>query len=246
MARRDLRERHVGTVGGALWSLLQPLLLVATYWFVFSQGFKVSLVSAVPFILYFVVGLAPWLMFAEALGTSVGSVVANGHLIRKLVFPSEILPVVHIATAAVVHAAMLAIVLVVVVLHGYVPTWHLLQLPYYTLAALTLALGLGWVLAAVNVFYRDVGQITQAALNVLFWLTPVVWPLDLLPAAARPYLMLNPMFYVVEGYRDSLLNGVPLWERGWQALAFWSVSLPLLAVGAILFRRLKPDFAEVV
>ncbi|MGD9536740.1 MAG: ABC transporter permease [Alphaproteobacteria bacterium] len=246
LARRDLRERHIGTVGGALWSLLHPVLLVATFWFVFDQGLKVSTVGDTPFLIYFVTGLAPWLMFSEALMPSVGCVAANAHLIKKMVFPSEILPVVHLVTAAVLHAVMLGVALIVIIGYGEVPPWHIFQIPYYAGAALLLALGLGWLLAAINVFFRDVGQITTVLLNVWFWLTPIVWPIGMLPAEAHPYLLFNPMRYIVEGYRDSLLNGVPFWERGWETAAFWAVCLPLFVAGAVVFRRLKADFAEVI
>jgi len=246
MAIQFVRERYVGTVGGVVWTVLQPLLLVATYWFVFTFGFKLVIVTNVPFVLCFIAGLAPWLLFAEALTTATGSVVANGHLIRKMVFPSEILPVVHLLAATVVHLGVIAVVVAVVFAHGRVPGWAALQLPYYGLATLVLALGLGWLLAALQVFFRDVARVATAVLNIWFWLTPVVWPLELVPERWHSVLALNPAYYVVQGYRDTLLYDTPFWARPAEAAVFWFVALSLMLIGAAIFRRLKPEFAEVL
>jgi lipopolysaccharide transport system permease protein/teichoic acid transport system permease protein len=96
------------------------------------------------------------------------------------------------------------------------------------------------------VFFRDVQKIVESVVTIWFWLTPIVWNIDLLPAAYRPWLALNPASYVVSGYRDSLIGGVPLWQHPGHAAVFWAVCIALLAAGAWVFERLKPDFAEVM
>ena len=141
MAVRELQQRYVGTLGGVFWAILQPLAVVLTFWFLFSVGFKVRATGGAPYILFFVCGLAPWFMFSDAVNTSVGVVSGNVHLVKKVVFPTEVLPVVQLVTAVVAHLAMLAVVMLLFAFHRYPLSWHVLQVPYYLFAGLSLSLG---------------------------------------------------------------------------------------------------------
>lgn len=246
MAAREVRQAYVGTFGGVLWTVLLPLATVLTYWFVFSVGFKLETTRGEPYILFFVCGLAPWLMFTQIVASSVGVVTTNPHLVKKVVFPTEVLPVVQLLAALVMHGAMMAVVVVFLLAYDQPVSWYALQLVYYLFVMLVLALGLGWFLAAVNVFFRDVGQITTIIMGLWFWLTPIVWPLEILSARHAVWLKFNPMYYVTQGYRDSLLYDIGIWERPWATIYFWVVCLSVLAVGTAVFRRLKPDFAETL
>jgi ABC-type polysaccharide/polyol phosphate export permease len=246
MARRELSARYVGAAGGMLWALLQPLTTVAVYWFVFSVGFKAQGPGGSPFILYFLCGYAPWLLFTETVQASAASVVGNVHLVKKTVFPTQILPLVHLTAATATHVVLLAVLLTATVLERGAPSPALFQLIYYFAGLCALALGLGWALAALQVFSRDVQQILSVMLNLWFWLTPVVWVEEMMPEELRWALRLNPMHYVVQGYRDALLGGPPFWSDLWAAAGFWAAAVVVLAAGAHVFRRLKPEFADVL
>jgi teichoic acid transport system permease protein len=241
---RELRTRTAGTVGSFAWLFLQPLILIFTYWFVFSVGLKVQTVSGVPFILYFVSALAPWLMFSEGVNAAVRSISDNPTFVKKLVFPLEILPVVQVATAGVSHFAVLAVVAIVLAVQGSMVGWVVLQLPYYFLAGAVFTLSVGLVVAALNVFLRDTQQIVTAVIGVWFWLTPIVWPITAVPKALQWILQGNPLYYVTMGYRDSLLTRVPLWQRTDEHLVFWGITLVFLALAGFVFRRMRPHFAE--
>jgi ABC-type polysaccharide/polyol phosphate export permease len=246
MALQQVRRRYIGTVGGLSWSVLQPLLLVATYWFVFSVGFKVKIGDgSVSFIVYFLTGMAPWFLLSESIAASVVSVSGNAHLIKKVIFPVEALPVSPVITSVIVHAGLLLIVLgVVLIERGSLP-WTALQLPYYTACAVALCLGLAWLTASLQVFFRDVQKLVEVLVGIWFWLTPIVWAQDML-GRWQWALNFNPAYYIVQGYRDSLINGVPLWTHPARAIVFWTICLVVLTLGTWVFERLKRDFAEVL
>jgi ABC-type polysaccharide/polyol phosphate export permease len=247
MAVQQVRRRYVGTVGGIAWSVLQPLALIATYWFVFSVGFKVKIADgSVSFIVYFVTGMAAWFFISEAIGASVASISGNAHLIKKVIFPSESLPVIQVITTLIVHFGLLIVVLFIVVIQRGALPWTALQLPYYTVAAVILCLGIAWVISALQVFFRDIQKLVEVTLGIWFWLTPIVWPADMLGPRWSWILDLNPAYYIVKGYRDSLIYGVPLWADPVPALAFWTICAVLLFSGAWVFQRLKPEFVEVL
>lgn len=246
LTRQTLRARYVGTLGGFAWALAQPLAMIVTYWFVFSVGLKLQGAGGEPFILFFVVGLAPWLFFNEAVNAAAGSVVGQPHLVKKIVFPTEILPIVQVSASAVVHLIVLAITAAIMAWYDRLPGWHAVFLLYYMAAAAVLAVGLGWLTAALQVFFRDVSQIITVLFGFWFWLTPIVWSPDMLPPELRGWLVFNPLRYLVQGYRDALIYGLPPTERLEAGFVFWLETLLVLGLGVYTFRRLKPEFAEVI
>lgn len=245
MARRELAARYVGTVGGMVWAIVQPLATVVVFWFVFSVGFKAQGPNGSSFILYFLCGYIPWLFFSEVLQTSATAITGNAHLVKKTLFPTQILPLIQMASAGVAHAVLLAILAAAVLIRGKAP-FAMPQVVYYFGALCCLSLGLAWLLAAIQVFYRDVTQILGIVLNLWFWLTPIVWNEEIMPAEFHWAIDWNPMAHIVHGYRHSFLDAVPVWHDPAGALRFWLLALPVLLFGALVFRRLKPDFADVL
>jgi ABC-type polysaccharide/polyol phosphate export permease len=246
MARRDLASRYVGTLGGPIWVVAQPLATVAVFWFVFAVGFKAHGQHGAPFVLYFLAGYLPWLFFNEALSTGANSIVANGYLVKKTIFPSEILPLVQIVSSSVTHAVLIAILLILLATTGTGLSPLLPQIAYFYFCSLCFTLGVVWLLASLVVFNRDVAQVLTVVLNLWFWMTPIVWSSDILPGWAKSFVVWNPLFYVVKGYRDTLLYHAAFWQDGLGALRFWILVLPCLILGAEVFRRLKPDFADAL
>ena len=141
---------------------------------------------------------------------------------------------------------MLAILAVLMIVHGVSFSVYNIQFLYYLTAMSVFCVGLGWAVSALNVFYRDVAQILGVLLNMWFWLTPVVWPISILPERYVFYIKLNPMYYIVDGYRASFIYHSGFWVNWRMGLYYWSLALAVLAIGGLLFRRLKPDFAEVI
>jgi len=221
-------------------------MMILVYWFVFSVGFKVKPAGNVPFIVVFLCGLIPWLTFSEALATSANALNANAHLVTKTVFPTEILPLVYLLASLITHTIMLIILLVVLLFTKIALSIYSLQFLYYLFGMSVFALGLGWMLSAANVFWKDVGQGLAVILNVWFWFTPIVWDINILPAKYHIIVKLNPFFYVVDGYKASFIYQSPIWHNPRMAGYFWIICIFVFAMGAFVFRRLKPEFSEVL
>lgn len=246
LARQHVRTRYVKTVGGFGWAIVQPLVMVATLWFVFTFGFKAQTsVPGLSYSAFFLVGMAAWLLIAESLNSAVGSVSGASHLVKKMVFPLEILPAPPIAAAVLLNLCVLGLVLAVVAIDRGLP-WTAVLLPYHVGTALALVAGLAWLTSALNVLFPDMQKLVETLLSVWFWLTPVVWPLALMDGPYLWLLRLNPAVYVVEGYRDCLLSGIPFWQRPVEMALFWTFALLAYVCGSWTFERLKSQFSEMM
>ena len=246
MAKRQIATQYVGSFLGFIWTFIHPLVLIFVFWFVFSIGFKVKPMNDVPFVVWLTAGMAPWFLFGQILTSSVGSVVAHANLIKKTVFHSEILPIISIACGIVTHCVFLLLLVCLLLFQQISFSWYALQFLYYLFCLCVLTLGIGWIVSALNVFLRDVDQIIGVIIQVGFWATPIFWDINIMPPKAQMILKLNPMFYIVQGYRDSFIYQNGFWERPYLTLYFWTVTLLLLVVGVVVFQRLKPQFADVL
>lgn len=244
LAWRDLQSRYAGTLAGILWTFAHPVAVITVFYFVFAIGFRSQGAGSMPFILWFVSGFVPWLFFNEALTSITDSVVRNAHFIKKTVFPSEVLAVVHLTASLVPHGVFT--VLLVAMLAYYHVVFHLSMflVIYFVLCMCVLVIGLGWLLSAMQVFYRDISHGLGIGLNLLFWVTPIVWSPDNLPEQYRPILRYNPLGYIIQGYRDVMVSH-QLPDVG-QTVFFWCVAIFFFLTGAYVFGRLKPEFADVI
>ena len=246
MALQEIKKKYAGTLGGFVWSVVHPLILILVFWFVFSLGFKIQIKGNIPFIALFCCGLIPWITFSESLMANTNAIIGNPHLSTKTVFPTEILPVVNIAANLITHVIMLVILLAVLLFNNIsLSIWNI-QFIYYLFAMLTFSLGLSWFFAAVNVFFRDLGQILSVVLNIWFWITPIVWHIDILPSRYHFFIKLNPLYYIVAGYKSSFLYHVPFWQHYSIGIYFWVICLFSFGFGGIVFKKLKPEFAEIL
>jgi ABC-type polysaccharide/polyol phosphate export permease len=246
MSIREIQSRYIGTLGGVAWSVIQPLMTILVYWFVFSVGFKVKPAGNKPFIVVFLCGMIPWMMFNEVIFSSANAILANPHLVKKTVFPTEILPFIYLFASLITHSIVLIIFIVVMVLNKMPFSLYNLQFLYYLFALSIFSLGLGWFLSAINVFVKDTLQILSVVVNMWFWLTPIVWNLEMLPVKYRYIVKLNPFYYIVEGYKSSFVYNLPFWHNWRLGLYFWFFCLAVLVIGASTFRKLKQEFAEIL
>jgi ABC-type polysaccharide/polyol phosphate export permease len=245
LASVQLRERYASTLLGSAWAVVQPVSVMLVYWLVFAYGLRLSTAEGqVPFVLYLITGVVIWLAFADAVSGAAASVTRNAFLVKKVAFPLEVLPVVPVVAALVVHGAALACALAVCWLTGPGPGWPLLLLLLYALGAAVLASALGFLTAALNVFHRDVSEAVGLMLQLWFWLTPVIWSLDLFPPRLAAVLSLNPMAVIVTGYRQAILGGAA--PSLASVLVFLVGTLLLWLTGAAVFRRTRADFADVL
>jgi len=245
LVARDLRGRYVGSSLGLLWSVVNPLAQLAIFTFVFSTVLSVRFGSGdLPFVLYLAAALFPWLAFQESVLRSATCLVDNAVLVKRVVFPIEVLPV-QIAVSALVHQLIaLALLLVLMVVLGVPPHASIAALPALLLVQLLLTIGIGWAVAAAHVFFRDTAHVLGVVFPMWFYLTPIIYPYQLVPERLRPLLALNPFTALVEAYRDVLLHGVvPLGARElWLA----TVSVAVFGLGATIFTRARGELSDLV
>jgi lipopolysaccharide transport system permease protein/teichoic acid transport system permease protein len=246
MAKREVKSQYVGSILGFLWTFIQPAVMLTVFWFVFSVGFKAKPVSDVPFVVWLAAGMAPWFAFSAIVSSSAGAITSHAHLIKKTVFPSQILPVVKVVSNMIGHAAFILLLFVLIIANDVQISFWNLQALYYLFCMIILALGIGYLVSSLNVFVRDVAQIVGVVLQVGFWATPIFWDIGMMSAKVQNVLKLNPVYYIVQGYRDSFIAFIPFWERGLYGLYFWTVTALVFLVGATVFSKLKLQFADVL
>jgi lipopolysaccharide transport system permease protein/teichoic acid transport system permease protein len=246
MAKRDIAANHVGSLLGFFWTFINPLVMILILWLVFSIGFKAAPKGNVPFVIWLTAGMAIWNTFVEAISGSTTVILSNAHLVKKVVFPLSILPVVKLVGSFITHFVFMLLLVVLILVNGLPFSFYWFQALYYFGAMTVLALGLGWITSSINVFARDTAQIVSVVLQFGFWATPIFWDIDIMPRSFRFLLKLNPMFYIVQGYRETFIYFVPFWQHGTMTLYYWGVTLVVLAAGAAIFLRLRPHFADVL
>lgn len=244
--RRDFTGRYAGSMLGLLWSFLQPLWHLLLFTFLFSMVLKISPLGerTDSFAIFLFCGLLPWGALQEGVQRASTAITDNANLVKKVSFPSELL-VLSVVLAALVHEAIAGGIFLAVLIALGEFSWS--GLPLLLLAIplqVALTAGLGLLLAAVNVFFRDTAQLLGMLFTGWFYLTPVVYPIALVPERFRPWLELNPAATLVALYRRALLGGDLAPVPGTLRLAV--VSLALLALGLVVFRRLRVAFADEI
>lgn len=246
LALRDLASKYAGTLGGGLWALALPLATVVIFYFVFVVGFKAQGPGTTPYILWFVCGLVPWFFFAETLPAMTNTITSNAHLVKKTIFPTEILPLVHLTSGLVPHAIFLLILAGMIAFFKVPFMADRLLVIYFLVCSCALLIGLGWMLSALQVFYRDISHGLGIVINMLFWITPIAWSRDIMPAEYRALFFYNPVYYIIEGYRGLLIYNTVVWPSAGATAYFWGITVLVFILGNYVFRRLKPEFADVM
>lgn len=246
MVRRDVLGRYRGSFGGAFWTVLNPLILMLTYFFVFGVVLHTRFPndpSRSGFVLYFLAGMLPWLAVSEAVGRAPTVMLEHRNFVKKLVFPVETLPF-NLVTAGLV-SELFGVALFVVASYfarGYVPA-SIIWLPVLLVPQILLTAGICWFLAALGVFVRDLAQINGFLLTLWFFLTPICYPETSLPAPALRILSKNPMFILVRGYRAMLEGRAPALAPYWKLCV---VAAAIFFLGHAWFYKLRKSFADII
>jgi lipopolysaccharide transport system permease protein len=246
LVKRDFQSRYAGSVLGLVWSLVQPLWLLVLFTFIFSTVMKVTPVGSRTghFAVFLFSGLLPWMALQEGVLRASTAITDNASLVKKLRFPSEIL-VLAVVLAALLHEAIAAVIFLGAL--AWVGELSFGGLPLLLIAAplqVGLTLGLGLLVASLHVFFRDTAQILGIFLNAWFYLTPIVYPLPLVPEKYRIWLELNPLTTLVELYRRALLDGS--FELAPRTVPLACGTAVVLCAGFWLFKRLKPAFVDEI
>ena len=240
----DIRSRYVGTMFGLGWAVLYPFLFLGLYAVVYALILRIRLERYTPidYIILIFAGLIPFIGFSEALSTSVGSVAGNKQLIKNTMFPIELVPVKAVLTSSVSMAVGLLGLMIILWARGEFHATQVLIIPLLVLQ-LMFSIGVGWTLSALNVFLRDVAHAVGIVVLFLMIVSPIGYTRDMVPHQLLIVAYANPLFYIIELYRQVLVFGVISW-RFW--LAFGVIATVAFGLGYGIFQRLKPIFAEYV
>jgi lipopolysaccharide transport system permease protein len=244
MAVQEIRGKYAGSILGGGWNIIHPLVQVFIYWVVFSVGFKVPPPNNIPFLSWFFCAFVAWQSFSDSLMSSSGAILRNRNLIKKTVFPAQILPLISVLSSLINSLILIGLLVIVMWIQGIPLKLFAFQAIYYLLGISVLSLGAGWFFSAASVLIRDMSQILAVIIQTLFWATPIFYQLDMFPARLHIFWKLNPVYYLTEGFRNSFLYHQPFWHFSKHSLYFWGFSLATLVVGGWFFKRAKQDLAD--
>jgi lipopolysaccharide transport system permease protein len=244
LVRRDFVVRYKQTVAGLLWSVLQPIGFTVVFTVFLGNLADVPSQTGVPYPLFALSGLTLWLFFAKALQSSAESTVNSADLLAKVYFPRLLIPLSAVLAATIDFAVAFGVVLIAMVLYGVMPGPELLAIPAVTLLAMLVALGGGLWFSALFVRYRDIRHVLSFLLLAGMFVTPIIYPFELVPDQLQPLYALNPMAGVLELYRWCLFGDLtaPLVVL----LIPIATSIVLLATGVLYFRSAESTFADVI
>ncbi|MCC8104041.1 MAG: ABC transporter permease [Clostridiales bacterium] len=244
MAQNDMKARYASSMLGILWIFVLPFITILVFWVVYELGFRNAPISNVPYILWFSCGYIPWLFFTDYLSSGTNCLIEYSYLVKKVKFPVELLPWVKLNASLMIHLFFLLVLFGMFFIHGIRLTLTAIQVLYYSAAMAFLAYALVRLLSAVCVFFKDISQIVNVIIQIGFWATPIIWNLQEMDEAIRKVLKWNPMSYIVEGYRDSLIYHRWLWEKKEETIVFWIFTGVVFVLGRIVFSRLQKFFAD--
>lgn len=244
IAARDVTIRYRQTAFGAAWAILQPLALMAVFTVVFGAAAGIKPPQGIPYALFTLTALVPWMFFANAFLLSSESLVLNQQLISKIYFPRIFIPAGVIAAGCVDFSVSFSILLAIVLIYGIVPPLAIVVVPLLVTIAIAAVFGVGTALAAINVRYRDVRYVIPFASQLWLFLTPVVYPNSSLSEPLRTLSAVNPMVGVVEGFRWALLGAGP---APWKLIGISAASAAVvLLLGLAYFDRAERRFADLI
>lgn len=246
LAKRNFQKQYMGSYLGFVWVYLQPLLFVMVIYIIFSIGLKTGgFVQDVPFVVYLITGIVPWFYIADNLNSNTKVIKQHSFLLKKVDFRLSMLPIINIMSSVIPHLFLIFISVVILVFNEVSISFYFFQLIYYFIAMISLLLGIAWLTSSTQLFIPDIGKLMNLLVTFGFWLTPIFWNVNNVPVQYQWIINLNPFSYVVQGYRDSLYLEVAFWEKPQETFLFWSITVFFLFIGIIVFKKLRPHFAEV-
>lgn len=246
LSKNDFKAKYSSSILGSFWGFVQPLVTILVMWFVFQVGLKNPPQNDVPFIVWFVPAYLAWAYFSEALASVTNSIIEYQYLVRKVNFRVSIIPLVKVISSSFVHVAFIAFIFFVLLIYKVPFSIYNLQVVYYFFSMVVLLIGFGWMLSALTAFAPDIATIVNVFIQIGFWATPIFWSPATMSPVVQFVLKLNPMFYICQGYRDSFINHIWFWEHGYTTVLFWVTTLVVLVSGALIFKKIRPHFADIL
>jgi len=250
MCKREVVGRYKGSALGLLWSFFNPVFMLVVYTFVFSEIFKSrwggasASGSKTEFALVLFVGMIVQSLFAEMLNRAPTLILNNANYVKKVVFPLEILPIVTLGATLFHSLISMSVLLLAFLMFNEYLQWTIVFVPLVLLPIVILTMGLTWILSALGVFLRDISQTISIVTTVLMFLAPVFYPISAVPPGLRPFIMANPLTFIIEQARDVLIWGN---QPNWTGLGIYlAIAVCVAWTGYVFFQKTRKGFADVI
>ena len=247
IAQFDYKLENKDTYLGILWSVLTPLIQIGTFWFVFGIGLRSGRdIDGYPYLVWMLAGIIPWFFISACLLKGANSIYSKVASVTKMRFPISTVPISRIVQQLYEFVVMLLIMVVVMFFNGIRPSWSWINLIYYFIYSFVFCASLSLVTSVLSMLVRDFYKLLNSIIRLLFYLTPILWVMDSMPEFYQEVMNYNPIYYVVQGFRDSILYQVPFYERGTQMLVLWILNILIYIWGCVLQAKFKNKFVDLV
>ena len=247
LAKNDFKARYATSFLGVAWAYVQPLCSLLVFWFVFQVGLRSADIGGIPFIVWYAPAYLVWSFFQDAVSSMTNCIKDYNYLVRKVHFKISLIPTVKLIPSIFVHLGFFLFIIFLNLVYGTPVHASNLMMVYYFICAIAYAYGFGLICATIAPFAGDIMSIVNVLMTVGFWATPIVWNIENVEnKIITTILKLNPMYYVCNGYRDAWLTHKFFWEHPWTSISFWSITIVLILLGSRMFKRLSPDFVDVM
>ncbi len=245
IATYEMKSSHQMHYLGFLWQIVNPTIQIIAYWFVFGMGIRGGKpVGDVPFFVWLIIGLIPWFFISPSITQGSNSVFAKINLVSKMKFPISVLPTITIVKNTIEFFYMSLFLIVILIINDINPGIYLLQIPYYIIALFIFLFSATLLFSTISVIIRDFDPLLNSIMRMLFFVTPILWVPSNLPSHILNFLKLNPFYYLIEGFRNTLLNGVWFFDEMGLTIYFWSITLLLLFLGAFMHYKFRKKFVD--
>lgn len=246
LAINDCKARFASSGLGVIWSFLTPLMTIFIFWFVFQVGFRNQPVTNVPFMVWYIPAFLSWNYFSETLIQVTNSLIEYRYLVKKVNFQVAIIPLIKVISYAFIHCFFIVFIVIINFAYKQKISIFYIQSIYYFFCMIILLSALGWLLSSVAAFLQDVTNVIGIIIQIGFWATPIFWDPSPMNVLVQRILKLNPMFYVCQGYRESFIYEVGFWQHPIYTLYFWVLTLTILVTGILAYKKLSPQFDDVL
>jgi len=246
MGKTEFKNEYVGSALGVLWGIIKPMTMIAVYTIVFTNQ-----VDTIPYYIWVIPGLFLWIFLSDGLVGGTNAIRGNAHLVKKVVFPVSILPVIKIFSVLLNHLIFMMIAIVILFFAGVPLAWGTLQIVYYLIASIVLNVALTRLLAAMAVMAVDIVHLIATMMQLLLWASPVLWSGNAtgrpVLESVLPFLKLNPYYYLIEGYRNSFFTpSIRFYDDVPLMVWFWGFTFVLFLIGSYYYKKTRPYFADVL
>ncbi|MGD7049705.1 ABC transporter permease [Rossellomorea marisflavi] len=245
LASYEIKGKYLMHYLGVLWQFLNPTIQIAVYWLIFGLGLrKGGEVNDFPFFVFLLVGIIPWFFINPSISQGSNSVFKQIKLVSKMKFPISILPSISIISNFFNFIIMIIIMEVILYFNGVYPSIYLLQFPYYLLCTLVFLYATTLLFSTISTIVRDFQSLLQSTMRILFYMSPVLWDISMMPAIFDPLIKLNPIYYLINGFRETFLYKTWFFEDLNYMVYFWIISFVTFFIGAGLHLKFKKKFID--